>query len=260
MHGFGYAAALVLAAVFARAGGAKLRTRAATETTFVALGLPRTAAVAVPVAELALAIALVLAPGWGAAFALALLAGFTTFLTRAVRAGVGVRCNCFGSARRAPVSWVELLRNGWLAAAGVVALSASRPTAPHAGAVVVITGAVVVALVSLRAADERRRSQDEGPPVGEPAPPVPGVQWDRNDVTVVAFLAPSCRGCAEARTLLADVARQSTTGVQVLDLHDANRPVFSAYRIKATPYYVVVDAAGIVRSRGPDAKVLQSAK
>src|SRR5687768_5706644 len=124
MHGLGYAIALLLAAVFARAGAAKLGSRAATETTFVALGLPRLAAVGVPVAELALAAALVLAPGWGAVFALALLAGFTTFLARAVRAGVQVGCNCFGSARRAPVSWIELARNACLAVAGLVALSA----------------------------------------------------------------------------------------------------------------------------------------
>ena len=260
MHGVGYAAALVLAVVFARAGVAKLGTRGATEATFTALGLPPATAVAVPVAELVLAVALVLAPGWGAAFALALLAGFTTFLGRAVRAGVRVGCNCFGSARRAPVSWVELARNAWLVAAGVVALSASRPTVPHFGAVAVIAGASVVAMLSLRMAEERRRRSEEGPPLGGPAPHVPGVAWDANDVTIVAFLAPSCPGCARARALLADLARQPMTAVQILDLDDATRPVYSAYRVKATPYYVVVDAAGTVRSRGPDAKVLQSAK
>jgi hypothetical protein len=157
MHGLGYTAALVLAAVFARAGAAKLGTRGATETTFTALGLPRSAAVAVPLAELALAVALVVAPGWGAVLALALLAGFTTFLARAVRAGVRVGCNCFGSARRAPVSWVELARNAWLAAAGVVALSATRPTVPHAGAVGTIAGATIVGMMTLRLAEERRR-------------------------------------------------------------------------------------------------------
>lgn len=260
MQGAGYAAALVLAAVFARAGVAKLRTRGATETTFAALGLPRVAAVVAPVAELALAIALVAAPGWGAVCALALLAGFTTFLARAVRAGVRVGCNCFGSARRTPLSWVELARNGWLAAAGLVALSASRPTVPHGGAVGAVAGATVVAIVSLRAAEERWRQRDEGPPLGGLAPHLPGVEWGGNDVTVVAFLAPSCPGCAQARTMLADLARQPTTDVQVLDLDDATRPLFAAYRVKATPYYVVVDAAGIVRSCGPDAKVLHSAK
>jgi hypothetical protein len=156
VHGIGYAAALVLAAVFTRAGVAKLGSHAATETTFSALGLPRAAAVALPIAELALAAALVLAPGWGAALALALLAGFTTFLARAVRAGVQVGCNCFGSARRAPVSWVELARNAFLTLAGFVALSASRPTVPRAGAVLTVGGATVIALVALRFADDRR--------------------------------------------------------------------------------------------------------
>lgn len=259
MQGVGYAAALLLAAVFARAGSAKLGTRGATEATFTALGLRRSTAVAVPLAELALAAVLVAAPGWGAALALALLAGFTTFLARGVRAGVQAGCNCFGSARRAPVSWVELARNAWLAIAAAVALSASRPTVPHAGAVAAIAGTTVVAMVSLRFAEDRRRQSDEGPPTGRPAPSVPGVAWDASDVTVVAFLAPSCPGCAQARALLADLARQPTTAVAILDLADATRPVFAEYRVKATPYYVVVDADGIVRSRGPDAKVLQSA-
>ena len=119
-----YAAALVLAAVFVHAAVAKLRDQHGTATAFRELGLPGSAATVVPIVELALAAALIVVPGWAAVVALALLAGFTTFLGLSIRAGVQAGCNCFGSARRAPVSWIELARNGLLAALAVVALGA----------------------------------------------------------------------------------------------------------------------------------------
>jgi uncharacterized membrane protein YphA (DoxX/SURF4 family) len=153
------AAALLLAAVFAWAGAAKLRQAAVTERTFRAFGLPAPAALArgVPLAELGLAAGLVLAPGWAAALALGVLAGFTTVLVRAMRAGVDVGCGCFGTARREPVSSVEVLRNGLLAVAAAVALFADRPIAVGLDDVIAVTtaaaiGAVVLALAELRRA------------------------------------------------------------------------------------------------------------
>lgn len=84
-----YAAALALAAVFAWAGVAKLASRAATERAFRGLGLvaPRGFAVGVPATELALAAGLVVAPAEAAIAALAVLAGFTTFLVRSLGRG-----------------------------------------------------------------------------------------------------------------------------------------------------------------------------
>jgi uncharacterized membrane protein YphA (DoxX/SURF4 family) len=154
MEGLGYAAALLLAVVFARAGVTKLGDRGGTARSFAALGLPPGAAVAVPVVELVLALALLLIPGWAAAGALALLAAFSTFLVRAVRAGVRAPCNCFGSARHAPVSWVELARNGILAIAATVALTADGPTVPDPAAIALVAGAAALAVVALHRAEQ----------------------------------------------------------------------------------------------------------
>lgn len=157
MSDVGYVSALVLAALFAWAGLAKLGARRRTTRTFRSLGLPTAdaLAVAVPAVELALAVGLVVVPGWAAAGALALLAAFTTFLVKAIRAGVDVGCGCFGSAATDPVSPVELVRNGLLAVAALLALAAPTPRVPELAAVLVgglalALGAVVLALAELK--------------------------------------------------------------------------------------------------------------
>ena len=124
MQAVAYGAALVLAAVFVRAATAKLADRTATAIAFGELGLPTVAATAVPLVELALAGALVVVPEWGGVFALALLAGFTAFLVLVIRSGSRAGCNCFGSARRGPVSWNDVLRNSVLVLLAAVALTA----------------------------------------------------------------------------------------------------------------------------------------
>ena len=155
MNDVGYAAALVLAAVFGWAGLAKLRARDATERTFRAFGLaaPRALAVGVPVTELILAVGLVLVPSWAALAALAVLVGFSTILARAMRAGVDVGCGCFGTARRAPVSFVELVRNGLLALGAVVAAQAGSPGWPDLPAVILVATATAMAAVVLALCD-----------------------------------------------------------------------------------------------------------
>jgi uncharacterized membrane protein YphA (DoxX/SURF4 family) len=160
MTGVAYATALVLAAVFAWAGVAKLRNRATTAVTIAALGLPapRTLAVAVPGAELVLAIGLVVVPGWSAVAAVALLAGFTTFLVRAMRSGVEIGCGCFGTARREPVSFVEVVRNGLLAAAALVATAAPAPAAVGLDDVVLVSTAAAAGAVVLALCDVKRRT------------------------------------------------------------------------------------------------------
>jgi len=154
-----YGAALALAAIFAWAGAAKLRSADVTERTFRAFGLaaPRTLARTIPLVELGLAAGLVVVPGWAAAVALAVLAAFTTVLVRAMRAGVDVGCGCFGTSRREPVSFVELVRNGLLAVLAVAALFADAPTPIGIDDVIVVTtgaavGAVVLALADLKRA------------------------------------------------------------------------------------------------------------
>ena len=152
-----YASALLLAAIFGWAGAAKLRSADVTERTFRAFGLaaPRTLARTVPLVELALAVGLVVVPGWAAAVALAVLAAFTVVLVRAMRAGVDVGCGCFGTSRREPVSFVEVVRNGLLACLAFAALFADGPEAISIDELIAVstaaaTGAVVLALAEVK--------------------------------------------------------------------------------------------------------------
>lgn len=156
--GVGYAAALVVAAVYLVAGVAKLSDRTATAATFAGLGLPAPGALAtaVPLLEIGLGAALVVAPRPAAAVAIVVVAAFTAVLARALRHGVRVGCGCFGSARREPISFVELVRNGLLAAATAVALMAPGPRWPGLAATVAVTAATAAGAVVLALCDVRR--------------------------------------------------------------------------------------------------------
>ncbi len=145
-------AAVVLAVTFAWAGAAKLGRPAATAEGFADLGLrrPRVLARAVPVVELILAVALLSVPGLGGIVALGLLAGFTFVLARALRQGVPVRCACFGRAGAAPLSAVDLVRNGLLGSlAGLAAAAGLEPHRPSLGAAAVVLVAVILGAVLL---------------------------------------------------------------------------------------------------------------
>lgn len=253
MEGLGYSAALVLAALFAWAGMAKLGARRRTTRTFRALGLPAadTLAVAVPAVELALAAGLAVAPGWAAAGALALLAAFSVFLFQAVRAGVDVGCGCFGSAGTDPVSPVDLLRNGFLAVAAGFALAAPTPVLPSVADVLVAATAVAVGALALAAARSRAgRIDHEGPALGSPAAPVDGVDYGAGERTLLAFTAATCPRCGALAAALADLERdRDDVQVHVVDLAAA-RATFDAFDVRATPYVVAVDRTGLVRGHG----------
>jgi uncharacterized membrane protein YphA (DoxX/SURF4 family) len=156
----GSAAALLLLAVFAWSGAAKLADRGGTATTFAAAGLPAPAllATALPVVELVLAVAFFTIPRVAAPVAVVLLASFTAFLIREVRRGSGVGCGCFGASRAEPVSAVELGRNGLLLLAAVVAAFAETPPTPDLGALAAVCLATGLAAAGLAAVGRRRRT------------------------------------------------------------------------------------------------------
>ncbi len=151
MNDVSYALAVGLALVFAWAGIAKLRAPRVTARSFAALRVPPVLARVVPFIELGLAVALVLAPGTAIA-AVGLLVAFTVVL---LRADDGARCACFGSASSEPVSWVQILRNGLLAGAAVVASGATR-VVPSLAAVLVVAGIAAIGLLVLALADLKR--------------------------------------------------------------------------------------------------------
>lgn len=151
MNDVSYALAIGLAVVFAWAGVAKLRAPRPTARAFAALGVPVVLARVVPFVELALALALVVAP-ISALAAVALLVAFTFVL---LRADDGVRCACFGSASADPVSWVQILRNGLLAGAAVIA-SGAKPAIPSLAAVLTAAGLAAICLLVLALAELKR--------------------------------------------------------------------------------------------------------
>lgn len=159
------AAALCLAVVFAWAGASKVVRGDATESSFRALGVPSPAAAArlVPLGELALAGLLVTLPRVGAGAALLVLAGFTTFLARAIASGSTAGCGCFGAARAEPVSVFDLYRNGLLLIGAIAATGATGAALPSLPALVLtsvaaLLGTVVLTALRTRALSMRRRA------------------------------------------------------------------------------------------------------
>lgn len=116
------AARLVLAAVFALAGVAKLADRDGSRRAMEGFGVPTrmsgVVAVILPVAELAVAIALVSTSfaWWGALSALGLLTAFVVGVVVNLSRGRHPDCRCFGQLHAAPVGRSTLIRNVVLAA------------------------------------------------------------------------------------------------------------------------------------------------
>lgn len=150
--GIGYTAAVVVAVVFAVAGAVKLHDHPGTTDGFAELGVPRprTMAMFVPLAELSVVALLLIVPPVGAIGALVTLAFFTTFLVGRLRAGVRAPCACFGSARRDPLSGVEVARNAGLMVLAALALATDRPARPSPSELVVVLVPILVAVLALR--------------------------------------------------------------------------------------------------------------
>ena len=113
---------ILLAAVFAVAGIAKLRDLEGSRAAMRDFGVPRRlapiAGVALPLLELAVAVALVptTTARWAALVALLLLLAFIAGIARALRRGESPDCHCFGQLHSEPVGPATLVRNAVLAA------------------------------------------------------------------------------------------------------------------------------------------------
>jgi peroxiredoxin/cbb3-type cytochrome oxidase subunit 3 len=158
MDSFVVGAQLLLAAVFALAGGAKLSDLAGSGKAVADFGVPARVApvvgVLVPLAELAAAAALIFRPTarWGALLALLLLIVFVGGVANAMRKGLDVDCGCFGRVYSATAGSATLVRNAVLAAlAAVVVVHGSGPAindwvGARSGAELVAIGTSVVAV------------------------------------------------------------------------------------------------------------------
>lgn len=158
MAGIATCAAVLLAALFAAAGIAKLRDHGATSATFRDLGLPRPSLLgrAVPVSELAVAVLLLVSPAVGGLAALAALGFFTTVLATRLRAGTQAGCGCFGTTGDQPISFVELVRNAVFASFAVAALFAPALVRPGLADVITATTGALVGLLVLALCGLRR--------------------------------------------------------------------------------------------------------
>lgn len=125
---------LLLAAVLALSGVAKVGETRATRDATAALGLGRRMAgsplpVMLPWVEIGLALGLLALPGgWAslaATLALLLLLGFTVLVARVVRRGDDVACGCFGRIGQGRIGPRTLLRNGLLVLVAALSLLGS---------------------------------------------------------------------------------------------------------------------------------------
>ena len=139
MSGFVLGVRLVLAAVFAVAGVAKLLDAAGSRGALEGFGVPRGAArlasTVLPVVELAIAAGLLVpASAWWSALAAAgLLAVFMAAIGLSMARGAAPDCHCFGRLHSAPVSWSTQLRNGVLAAFVVLCAVAAGKAGSYTG-------------------------------------------------------------------------------------------------------------------------------
>jgi peroxiredoxin len=129
-------ARLLLAAVFALAGIAKLADRAGSRQAVIDFGLPRGLAaplgLALPLAEIVVAFLLLPATTawWGGVGALVLLAAFTVGITYNLARGRSPDCHCFGQLHSKPVGLPTLLRNLVLIGVTLIVVSRGSDT-PH---------------------------------------------------------------------------------------------------------------------------------
>src|ERR1700692_4302558 len=128
-----WAARLLLAAVFAIAGIAKLADMAGARKSLVNFGVPaflaRPLALLLPLAELACAGALLWtgSVAWGAGGLLGMLILFSAGIAISLARGHRPDCRCFGQLHSSPIGAKTLVRNGVLAAmAGFVLWQAQQ--------------------------------------------------------------------------------------------------------------------------------------
>lgn len=276
---------LVLAAVFATAGVAKLRDLSGSREGMQGFGVPASLVaplgVTVPLAELAVAVALLADPTrtWGALGALALVVGFSLAIGWNLARGRTPDCHCFGQLHSSPAGPRTLARNGALIAlAGFVASQAdlaSSVLAAAAGFAIAAAGWVL----SRRATPADSDGVTRGLAVGTPAPSfeLPAIEGSTVSLqsllglgkpALLVFSDPHCGPCealapdvAEWQRLHSDeltiavIERRNGSPAGRRDEHgrravllQSESEVADSYGAQGTPTAVLVGADGRVAS------------
>ncbi len=164
MGSVGVVAAALVACIFAWSAIAKVRDRGVVGRDFAKMGIPfaSVALVLVVIAEFVTAALLLVRPRLGAAAAVVLLAGFSAVLAAVIRSGRDISCGCFGANQSEPISPVDLVRNGALAALAALALFADRAAGIDLPAVMVATLSALCLLVVVQLAGLARASHGGG--------------------------------------------------------------------------------------------------
>lgn len=275
---------LMLAAVLATAGVAKLRDRHRAREAISGFGVPASfaapLALVVPVAELAAALALVAGPAraWGALGALVLLVGFSLAIAWNLARGRSPDCHCFGRLHSSPAGPRTLGRNAALIAlAGLVASNADS-----ASTAVAVAGGIAIAVVGW--ALSRQATPDAGRAasdlaIGTPAPSFELPSLAGSTVTLRSLLAmgrpmllvfsdPHCGPCLELAPDIAEWQRLHSDELTIAVIERRNGPtadrpdehgrrtvlfqreseVSDAYGALGTPSAVLVGSDGRVAS------------
>jgi len=279
---------LVVAAVLAASGVAKLADLRGSREAMLGFGLPAglagPAGVALPLAELTAAVALAV-PGLarpGALLALVLFVSMSLAIVRLLAIGHAPDCHCFGALQSEPVSTRTLVRSWALAvAAGIVTVHGAGSSAAGAELAVPLATGAAAWFFARRATRHPRLFPDSLVP-GARAPDFALADFDGRQETLDALLArgrpaallfvePRCGPCrALLRDLgawrggladglsLAVVARGEAGEIENVDemrsldglLVDEEGSTSKAYGVGATPAAVLVGADGRV-ARAP---------
>jgi uncharacterized membrane protein YphA (DoxX/SURF4 family)/peroxiredoxin len=220
-------ARILLAAVFATAGAAKLRDLPGSRQAMQGFGVPDrlvpAAGLALPLVELALALLLV-TPSLvvvGATLALCLLLVMSAAITRLLRRGEAPDCHCFGAVHSQPVGRSTLARSGALALlAALVALYGAGSVIGQVGPVGV--EALVPLLAGVGAAIMGRPEERRQPPLFPnallPGSVAPGFELSyvhegresldsllaQGKMLALVFVDTSCGACREFLDSFAD--------------------------------------------------------
>ena len=222
-----WGARLVLAAVFATAGLAKLNDREQSRHSIADFGVSEAFAAPIaallPLTELAVAAGLLVdgGAGFAAAGALVLLLSFSVAIGANLARGRTPDCRCFGQVHSAPVSWRSQARNTALAALGFAVVVGGPGTVPGsitgrvAGFAATAMAVGLVVRARRRAAPPEVAEEIEGLPVGSPAPPFSLPSLDGGEVSLrwllgasrPVLLVFSDRGCSPCQALAPGLAR-----------------------------------------------------
>ncbi len=260
---------IVVALVLIGAAAAKLRDRRALVAAVGDHGVPPAvrpaAATALVAAELALGV-LVLIPATARAAGVGIAVLGVVFAASLglmrLRGRRRAPCGCFGGTRERPIAWLVaralllaaagvVIAGGWLdrdadavalLTAGVVALALAVTVLTVLVLALFRQVGVLEARLGPRAALEL---EDEGPPLGRPAPPAAPLA--RRGGELLAFSSRGCRLCAELEPALAALRRD---GLPVHTLiEDEDPDAFAAYRVPGTPF-VVYAVDGVLAGKG----------